>query len=181
MNKNIVTAEILEQFEFGVEYGEIDPSNEYFEPEYYSESDEDADIYHGRYVKWDLSTCGYVIELPVSRVFVTDENMWYFGHAAAIYNHIEEGDAILDHPPAGAVYRVTEKDYLQSIEWDESGELEEQTGMSEPWGKEDIGELYGYLKDGNHRFIAAVTSGETKIPFYVGENWKKNVEKDDWL
>ena len=137
-------------------------------------------LYHGRSVKWDLSDSNYIVEVPVDKIQVTNENIWNFEHAAGLAEIIEERDVVLA-PPSGRLYRISEQDVVDSQEYAETDELEYQLDLSEPWDESDAGTFYVFLLDGNHRTIAAMAAGEQYIPVIVGQNYRDEVLPEEWL
>lgn len=138
------------------------------------------DVYHGRKVKWDTSRSKHIILVPTKYISMTSENMWYPEHFAALLEAMETED-VAWHPPAARVYRVSKYSQEKSVEYEEEGELEENTGLLEPWDEDEIGQLYVDLRDGNHRALAALLLGEEIIPIIVGENYWDTVRDDEWL
>lgn len=123
----------------------------------------------------------YLLDIPVENIHFMEGNIWYLGHAAALYEGIEDGRIKYLEPPAARVYRVDASDIKMSQKFERDGELEYQMGMVEPWGKEDLREYNAQLLDGNHRALAAIAAGASTVTVYVGENYRDNVYKKDWL
>lgn len=144
-------------------------SDAYYEPVDESSVDEEQ-IYHGRRVRW-VGTPGYMIRVPISRVFPIQENMWFPDQLARYMQAIQEGDML--EAPAGRVHVIDQGSIEASIEETEEGELEY------PFSEEDLGQPYVVLLDGNHRAFAAILSGEPFIWVYVGENYRK--EAAPWM
>lgn len=128
---------------------------------------------------WNVGRSPYIALIRADRIQTTDLNPWNFNHAAGLVEYIQGGDALLE-PPAARVYRVEESDVPETQQWADAGELEYETGMSEPWEPEDVGELYADLVDGNHRAIAAIVAGAEWIPVYVGPNFQNNVTPEEY-
>ena len=175
MSKFILTAAALEMLE-NAEY----PDLSHIPMLSQEDLDDDIPVYHGRNVKWDLSTFSYVVEVPVENIAVTELNLWNYNHAAGLLEYIESGDAVLE-PPFARFYRIDEEAVTDSQEYAREGELEYQLGMLEPWRKSDIGSFHIQLLDGNHRALAAIAAGERYIPVTIDPNYRQDVEEDEWL
>lgn len=175
MSKFILTNQALEALEYA-DY----PAYDHVTILSQEDLDEDDPIYHGRNLKWDISTSNYVVEIPVENILVMQDNLWNFNHAAGLLDYIMSGDAVLE-PPAARVHRVDAEKVKDSQEYAAEGQLEYQLDMEEPWNRSEIGELYAQLVDGNHRAIAAIAAGERYIPVIVGENYRQEVSEDEWL
>jgi hypothetical protein len=136
-------------------------------------------MYVGRRARWRWDYSSYVVEVDVSRIQFMPDNTWRFEHAAGVIVMMQEGSCF--EPPAARIHRITAEDVKSTQRYEKSGELEYQTGMIRPWTKADIGQYTALLIDGNHRAAAAMVLGERAIPVYVGENYRAEVRKKDWL
>lgn len=145
------------------------PSNAYYE-RVDKKNVDDEDIYHGRKVKW-VGTPGYMIRVPISRVFPMQENMWFPNQLARYVKAIDDGDLL--EAPAARVFVIDKRSVEESRDQAEAGEIEY------PFDEDDIGQPYVVLLDGNHRAFAAILSGEPFIWAYVGENYRK--EAEPWM
>lgn len=124
---------------------------------------------------------GYLVTVAVENVIFMEGNQWNFGHARALYDGImNDTNATLD-APAGRVYRIKASDVKTSEKYDKENELEYQMSMETPWKRSDIGEYWVQLLDGNHRAAAAMLAGDSAICVYVGENYRANVYKKDFV
>lgn len=141
--------------------------------------DEDSfEIIEGRNARW-AKTSNYIVEVPIDKIEFTQENNWFLPRAKAYQSLIENG-ALLE-PPAGRLFRIKAADVKQSKKWEKTGELRYQTNMLVPWNKADTGTFYVQLLDGNHRALAAIAAGEVSIPMIVGQNYRDDVKKKEWL
>lgn len=151
--------------------------------DYVREIDEDRwdedDHHHVRKVTW-VGTAGYVVRIPAKNVLFMEGNQWFPSHGAALVEGIENGTRTTLQVPAARVYRVDSKRVKESQKYEKAGELEYQLSMNEPWTKDEQGEYYAQLLDGNHRAAAAMIAGEPYIYVYVGENYRENVRKKDY-
>ena len=161
-----------------IQSGEIEPTYGYLEILTPRDFDYD-EINRDRPVSWIGNH--YLVDIPVENIHFMEGNQWYLGHAAAIYEGIEEGRIKYLHPPAARVYRVTAADIKMSQKYEREGELEYQMGMVEPWERENLREYEAQLLDGNHRALAAIAAGASTITVYVGDNYRDNIYKKDWL
>jgi hypothetical protein len=123
----------------------------------------------------------YLVDIPVENIDFMEGNIWYFGHAAAILEGIEDGRIKYLQPPVARVYRVTASDIKSTQKYERDGELEYQVGMTEPWDKYDLRTYHAQLLDGNHRALAAIAAGADTITVYVSPNYRDQVYKKDWL
>ena len=123
----------------------------------------------------------YLLDIPVENIHFMEGNQWYLGHAAAIYEGIENGEIKYLEPPAARVYRVTASDIKSTQKHERDGDLEYDMGMVEPWEQEDLRTYNAQLLDGNHRALAAIAAGASTITVYVSQNYRENVYKKDWL
>ena len=138
----------------------------------------DMSVFEGRRVGW-LNWPNYIVAVDADKVLFMEGNLWNFGHAAAILDHLRHGGRYLE-TPAARVNRVN-ADYVKRTEAAaRAGTLEEQYGMTKPWTRRDIGTYYAQLLDGNHRAAAAMAYGEPFIYVYVGDNYRQNIYKKDW-
>jgi len=132
----------------------------------------------GRVANWFWQS-NYVVEVDTDKILFMVGNTWNFEHAAAVADAMRDGATF--EIPAGRVHRITAAHVKNSQEHDKKGDLEEQYGMTRPWSKADIGNYYAQLIDGNHRAVAAMVLREPSIPVYVGENYRENIRKKDWI
>ncbi len=137
-----------------------------------------CDIHSVNKVTW-IGSKGYVVRIPVKNVLFMEGNMWGFGHAKALLEGILDQSNYILEVPSARVYRVTAERRKESEKYERSGELSYQLGMTEPWTRDEQGEYYAQLLDGNHRAAAAMLAGEPYIYVYVGENTRENVYKKD--
>ena len=135
-------------------------------------------VFEARRVGW-LANSNYIVPIEADKILFMEGNLWNFGHAAAILDHLRHGGEHLEMP-AARVNRIT-ADYVKSTEKAaRDGDLEERYGMTKPWTRRDIGTYYAQLVDGNHRAAAAMAYGEPFLYVYVGENYRQNIYKKDW-
>lgn len=154
--------------------------NEDTDIKFASESDAEK-RYYGRYVEFDVDDYYYYLtEMPVRYIFTTSGNSFYPSHILSLLNHINSRDAIIE-PPAADFYIIEHNDFVSTQEAYKDGTLEEDYGMTEPWTEEDIGMYVAHLKDGNHRVVASLLAGETKIPIYISEDTRDVVDEEDIL
>ena len=137
-------------------------------------------ILEGRYVNW-LVDSNYVVMIDADKIHFTDENNWYPRHAKALLELIESGEQPVFEIPAGRVERITKAEVTKTQKEYDNDELEYQRGMVKPWNKSDANTLYAYLLDGNHRALAAIAAGEPQIPVVVGQNYRENVNRREWI
>lgn len=130
-------------------------------------------------VTWTVGHYG--IWVKTENVLFMEGNLWYPGHAAALVEGLREGTNPILNAPAARVYKVSAHDVESSQEDYARGELEYNQGLVEPWTEDDIGDYYAQLVDGNHRAAAAMVMGKERIVVTVGENYRENVEKEDWI
>lgn len=109
------------------------------------------------------------------------ENLWYPGHAAALVQGLVDGSNPILESPAARIHRVSPYDVESTQAEYSEGTLEEESGMSEPWTSDDIGQYKATLVDGNHRAAAAMSMGLQRILVTVGENYRENVDPGDWV
>jgi hypothetical protein len=133
--------------------------------------------HQGRYVGWISEE--YVVRIDTDRVLFMQGNLWNFEHAAGVMEAMRGGYCF--EIPAARVYRITASDVRDTQSMAKRGELSHQWGMIHPWARDDIGEYRAQLLDGNHRAAAAMALGEPYIWVYVGENYRENVRKKDWI
>lgn len=157
---------------------EAEPSYDYVREIDEDRWDED-DHHHVRKVTW-VGTAGYVVRIPAKNVLFMEGNQWFPSHGAALVEGIENGTRTTLQVPAARVYRVDSSRVKESQKYEKAGELEYQLSMNEPWTKDEQGEYYAQLLDGNHRAAAALIAGEPYIYVYVGENYRENVRKKDY-
>lgn len=147
--------------------------------DYVDEPDTDrGERYRGRRVTW-IGSPGLTLKIPAKNVLFMEGNSWYPEHAAALLEKIEGGDAVFETPIA-RVHRVTARDVKTTEKYEKDGELEYQTNMLAPWRREEVGEYYAQLTDGNHRAAAALAAGEPFIYVYVSPNHRDVVRKKDF-
>lgn len=137
------------------------------------------DLHQVRAVTW-VGTKGYLVAIPAKNILFMEGNAWNFGHAAGLLEGIRDGSNDILQAPAGRVYRVTAERRKESERYEKDGELSYQLGMVEPWTKEEQGEYYAQLLDGNHRAAAAILAGDPYVYVYVAENTRENVLKKDF-
>lgn len=135
-------------------------------------------ILMGRRMTWWCNS-SYVVEVEAEKIVFMEGNMWNFEHAAGIAKVAVAGEVI--EIPAARVHRIMASDVKSSESWAKKGELEWQMGMTRPWKRSDVGTYYAQLVDGNHRAAAAMVLGEKTIPVYVGENYRDQIRKKDWI
>jgi hypothetical protein len=161
-----------------IRYGDIEPTYGYLEILTPRDFDYD-DINRDRPVSWIGNH--YLVDIPVENIHFMEGNIWYLGHAAAIYEGIKEGRIKYLYPPAARVHRITASDIKQTQKYERDGELEYQMSMTSPWDKYDLRTYHAQLLDGNHRALAAIAAGADTITVYVSENYRDEVYKKDWL
>lgn len=133
----------------------------------------------GRRVRWRWEGRSYVVEVAVERIAFMQDNMWNFRHGAGVLQAMRDGMCF--EPPGARIYRVTAEDVKRTQAHAKRGELLYQRSMLRPWTKADIGKYKATLIDGNHRAAAAMILGEKSIPVYVGEDYRDEIRKKDWL
>lgn len=137
-----------------------------------------GDTWQGRNVTWWFDG-NSVILVNANKLRTMEDNPWNFDQVAALMEMMLEGSMF--EIPAARVYRITATDVKLTHRYARHDELSYQMGMVRPWEKTDIGDYHALLLDGNHRALAAMAIGEKVIPVYVGENYRDNVRKKDWL
>jgi hypothetical protein len=146
------------------------------------EDDEDFDrdeINRDRPVSW--LGHHYLLDIPVENIDFMEGNQWYLGHAAALYEGIEDRRIKYLRPPAARIERITASDIKQSQRFERDGELLYQLRMTSPWEQDDLRTYHAQLVDGNHRALAAIAAGASTITVYVMPNSRGDVYKKDWL
>lgn len=133
----------------------------------------------GHHARWLRGGSGYIVDIDVERIMLTEGNPWYPEHAAGVAKAMRDG--VPFNLPAARVYRITAKDVKDSIKAEKDGKLLYEYSMVRPWSRADIGQYYAQLLDGNHRAVAAMSVGESSIPVHVGPNYRDAVRKKDWL
>ena len=150
-------------------------------------SREDPDMRHvecgersniqGRNVSW-YAESPYVVWIDAEKILFMDGNLWRASHAAGIAQGMRDGCSF--EPPAGRVHRLDAAAVKSTQDAAKRGDLEGHN-MVRPYTKRDIGTYYAQLIDGNHRAAAAMVLGESRIPVYVGENYRSEIRKKDWI
>lgn len=123
----------------------------------------------------------YGVWVPSKNIHFMPENLWYPGHAAALVDGIRDGSFPILEAPAARIHRVTPYDVESTQAEYAAGDLEEQSLMVEPWTWDEVGEYRATLVDGNHRAAAAMIVGLDRIVVTVGENYRENVDPNDWI
>jgi hypothetical protein len=157
---------------------EVEPTYGYLEVIQHGDFDYD-ELNQDRPVSWIGNH--YLVDIPVENIHFMEGNQWYFGHAAALYEGIESGKIRYLRPPAARVYRVKASDIKMTQKFERDGELEYQASMVTPWEQSDLRTYEAQLLDGNHRALAAMAAGASTVSVYVGQNYRENVYKKDWL
>ena len=132
----------------------------------------------GRVVHWWWDS-NYVVEVDTDKILFMEGNSWNFDHAGGVVESMEAGEVF--EVPAGRVHRITAEAVKMTQAHAKKGDLEEQYNMTRPWSRGDIGSYYAQLIDGNHRAVAAMVLREQSLPVYVGENYRDNIRKKDWI
>lgn len=130
-------------------------------------------------VAWTVGHYG--LWVPSENIHFMPDNIWYPEHAAALVEGLKDGSNPILDAPAARVYKVTPYDVESTQAEYAAGELEEQSGMVEPWTWDDVGEYHALILDGNHRAAAAMIMGLDRIVVTVGQNYRENVDPRDWI
>lgn len=137
-------------------------------------------ILEGRRVDW-LVESNYVVWVPADQIMFTEGNSWNLGHARALYELIQSGERPVLELPACRLYRIDRGRVEGTQRAYEQDELEYQYGMEKPWETRHVGSFFAQLLDGNHRALAAIAAGEEQIPVVVGQNYRGDVKKSEWV
>lgn len=133
----------------------------------------------GKRLDWFVDG-SYAIAVPSENVLFMQGNLWNVRHAAAILQHLRGEERTVLPAPCARVYRI-DADRVKRTQKMSREELSYQYGMTRPWEKKDVGSYFAQLIDGNHRALAAMAYGEPAIVVEVGENYRSDVRKKDYL
>jgi hypothetical protein len=161
-----------------IQSGEIEPNYGYLGEPLRTKDFDYRELNSDRPVSWIGGN--YIVAVPVENIDFMEGNQWYLGHAAAIYEGIQDGSVRYVEAPVARVYRVKASDVKSTQRYESDGELEYQTNMLTPWESSDIREYHAQLIDGNHRALAAIAAGASHIYVYVSPNERENIYKKDW-
>lgn len=134
----------------------------------------------GRNVDWRVDS-NYVVWVPSDQIMFMEGNSWNFGHARALYDLIRSRERPTFDLPACRLYRIDRSRVEGTRRAYEQDELDYQYGMEKPWEKRHVGSFFVQLLDGNHRALAAIAAGEERIPVIVGENYREDVKRSEWV